>query len=649
MHGSLQNRLGQVHPLHVLVFPFCSYEPGSIQVRAPQIRPAKICPGQVGLLEICLSEARPLELGLLKIGPKKDRLLEVRIPQNGLAEICPEEVGPLKIGPLEIGPLKIGLLEYRLLKVRLSEVCAPEVRPFERGPLKLRPLQARPLEVSLLERCRAEIGILEVGLLKVQLLKVRTAQIGIDLGVLLPPPIPGLYALMEYVEVILICHSYFTASNGHGCSSTPPRTRKHSLPKTSSLARYWLSFGGQSPDHGLNPADASISRWISRTGEDNRESDEPWSSPKVAPCRRSGHVMMSDRIRINLLRNHWLRSLRQRTVASQIASLGETRTLEKQMRPRPAPAETRIRVGIVGAGYHARQAHMPILEGLASQYEVVYAVTRTRKSAREFTQRFSLPAGTDHFQLASEYRPNAVLLALRSTLLDHYSRLYLAAGYHVLAETPGGEDPGALESLAELGSQNSARFMVATQMRFSEGATRFRERFLALVEELGPPVSIRMVANGYYWHHFNFLFGLWDRPISAIAGRGHVKANTVGIQYQGVGTTATIDSTTLPRECFRGEESIEADFGIGAIRLVGMNRLEDSFCEPPVQAGEAGGGQDFRRGHAASMGYREEWQAFHKMVTADAENRSDALSAARSVRLYQIVEDSIVGRKSITL
>jgi len=86
--------------------------------------------------------------------------------------------------------------------------------------------------------------------------------------------------------------------------------------------------------------------------------------------------MMSDRIRINLLRNHWLRSLRQRTVASQIASLGETRTLEKQMRPRPAPAETRIRVGIVGAGYHARQAHMPILEGLASQYEVVYAVTR---------------------------------------------------------------------------------------------------------------------------------------------------------------------------------------------------------------------------------------------------------------------------------
>ena len=80
-----------------------------------------------------------------------------------------------------------------------------------------------------------------------------------------------------------------------------------------------------------------------------------------------------------------------------------------------------------------------------------------------------------------------------------------------------------------------------------------------------------------------------------------------------------------------------------------MNRLEDSFCEPPVQAGEAGGGQDFRRGHAASMGYREEWQAFHKMVTADAENRSDALSAARSVRLYQIVEDSIVGRKSIAL
>ena len=255
---SLQNRLGQIHPLYIFFVPFGAYQPGSIQVGAPQIRPGEICPVQVGLLEICLSQIRPLELRLLKVPPKKDRLLEVGLRKSGLAEVRPKEVGLLKIGLLETGLLKIGLLEYRLLKIRLSKVCASEVRPFETRPLKLRPLQVRPLKVSLLEVCPTEIGILEVGLLKVQLLELRTAQIRMYLGILFPPPIPGLNALIEYVEVVLICHLFHRLQRPQALPNTLQSYR--SLPETFSRRDIgWVGLGlrGQSSDHDQKPADSS--------------------------------------------------------------------------------------------------------------------------------------------------------------------------------------------------------------------------------------------------------------------------------------------------------------------------------------------------------------------------------------------------------
>ena len=76
-----------------------------------------------------------------------------------------------------------------------------EVRLHERGVCKIGPTEVSPVQTRIIQVRSREVHFGEPSLLEVRLLEIRA-----DVGVLITPCIPSGHALLEYRDVLLVCH-----------------------------------------------------------------------------------------------------------------------------------------------------------------------------------------------------------------------------------------------------------------------------------------------------------------------------------------------------------------------------------------------------------------------------------------------------------
>src|SRR5262249_25180756 len=126
----------------------------------------------------------------------KVRPAEVRPAQVRLDEVRPTEVRVPEFGTGEVRPDEVRLGEVRSAKVRPGEVRLAEVRPSEVRPSEVRPAELHPKEACLVE----------VRLAGVPPAEARPAEVPTAFGVPLAPLVPGLHALLEQRDVLVVRH-----------------------------------------------------------------------------------------------------------------------------------------------------------------------------------------------------------------------------------------------------------------------------------------------------------------------------------------------------------------------------------------------------------------------------------------------------------
>ena len=142
------------------------------------------------LVEECLAERGPFEVGFEEFGPA----------EIGAAEIGASERGPAEVGSAEVGPFEVGFVEPGAAEVGLAEAGLAE---------------AGRVEVRLAERRAAEIGAVEPGMAKVGASEVGKAEVGppkvgLYVRMLLPPPIPRFGASLQDVHMLGVGHGFLS-------------------------------------------------------------------------------------------------------------------------------------------------------------------------------------------------------------------------------------------------------------------------------------------------------------------------------------------------------------------------------------------------------------------------------------------------------
>lgn len=97
-----------------------------------------------------------------------------------------------------------------------------------------------------------------------------------------------------------------------------------------------------------------------------------------------------------------------------------------------------LRLGIIGAGLFARDAHVPHLLSLQDTFEIVAVASRTQDSARALNEKLPQPADiyTDMAELLARDDIDAVDIVLPIALMPSAIEMALKAGKHVISEKP---------------------------------------------------------------------------------------------------------------------------------------------------------------------------------------------------------------------
>lgn len=134
----------------------------------------------------------------------------------------------------------------------------------------------------------------------------------------------------------------------------------------------------------------------------------------------------------------------------------------------------KLGLAIIGLG-PASLPHARSLMDLHDQVDVIWAVSRTRERADEFSQNFPFPVTTDMDAAIADPRVDIVLiLTPASSHLDIAERGF-AAGKHVLVEKPLDISLERAEKMVRLARQSGLTFGVVLQHRFRPSSKRIRD------------------------------------------------------------------------------------------------------------------------------------------------------------------------------
>jgi len=141
-----------------------------------------------------------------------------------------------------------------------------------------------------------------------------------------------------------------------------------------------------------------------------------------------------------------------------------------------------VRLGIIGAGLFARQAHVPALRALGDAFQIVAVCSRTAESAGKLAALLDGPVDItqDPAALLARQDIEAVDIILPIGVHPAAISRALAAGKHVISEKPMAPDVATgRRLLAEYAAQIAARpgqvWMVAENYRYEEPFVRAAE------------------------------------------------------------------------------------------------------------------------------------------------------------------------------
>ncbi|HUU29572.1 MAG TPA: Gfo/Idh/MocA family oxidoreductase [archaeon] len=134
-----------------------------------------------------------------------------------------------------------------------------------------------------------------------------------------------------------------------------------------------------------------------------------------------------------------------------------------------ADQKQKIRLGIIGCGIIASEAHVPALERLTDRFAVTALCNRTRPKAEALARRLGLGAGSiwqDWERMLEEARVDAVLICLPIELNYPVSQSAAASGRHVLCEKPIGQSNEEARAAAGLSGRYGVTYMVAEDCHY---------------------------------------------------------------------------------------------------------------------------------------------------------------------------------------
>lgn len=166
-----------------------------------------------------------------------------------------------------------------------------------------------------------------------------------------------------------------------------------------------------------------------------------------------------------------------------------------------------IRLGILGAGLFARDAHLPNLLSLTDSFELVAVCSRTADSARLLNEKLPtpVPIHTDMDEFLAREDMDAVDIVLPIALMPQAIEKALQAGKHIISEKPMSPSVEAGQKLLMIHAQYpNLVWMVAENWRYAPAVQQARQLLENL--EIGRPllahwaIHVQMSAENKYYH-----------------------------------------------------------------------------------------------------------------------------------------------------
>jgi predicted dehydrogenase len=129
----------------------------------------------------------------------------------------------------------------------------------------------------------------------------------------------------------------------------------------------------------------------------------------------------------------------------------------------------KIRLGIIGCGIIAEEAHLPALERLKDRYTVTALCNRTRPKAEALARHLGLgdkDIWQDYKRMLEEAPVEAVLICLPIELNFPVSLEAAKHGKHVLCEKPCGQSKEEARAAVDLSTEYGITYMVAEDCHY---------------------------------------------------------------------------------------------------------------------------------------------------------------------------------------
>ncbi|HEY8597935.1 MAG TPA: Gfo/Idh/MocA family oxidoreductase [Thermomicrobiales bacterium] len=153
--------------------------------------------------------------------------------------------------------------------------------------------------------------------------------------------------------------------------------------------------------------------------------------------------------------------------------------------------ESRLRVGVLGAGKWAESAHIPDWQR-DPRCEVVAIADPIAERARDFSRQFAIPVGTDDSQaVINDPAIDVIDIVTPSHTHHELAAAAIAVGKHVLCEKPVAFDFRQTAALAKLARDKGRKTKLGFTFRYSPGVQYAK----SLIDEgfIGQP----FIFNGY--------------------------------------------------------------------------------------------------------------------------------------------------------
>src|SRR6266516_711900 len=163
----------------------------TLQVNIPDRDAINRATGQVGFLEVCLNQDGVVQFCAVEVCRGKVSFSQRCYGEVRGGEVCAGTFGSAEVCEGQVREAEVGFVEIGFVQVGIVKRCAREIG-F--------------MQVGSREVCFIEVGGGQVGPAEIHASQCSFMQFGSNIGIFLPPLIPGSNALLERAEVLSVCH-----------------------------------------------------------------------------------------------------------------------------------------------------------------------------------------------------------------------------------------------------------------------------------------------------------------------------------------------------------------------------------------------------------------------------------------------------------